>query len=45
MTYIWVSVVTRLQEDGVQQVAQLSDKVEVGDGNGELRLLHQLAGI
>ena len=35
-TYIGVSVVTRLQEKGVQQVAQLCDEVEVGNRNGEL---------
>ena len=36
---------TAVLQQCLQQVAQLCDEVEIGDGNGQLQLLDQLAGI
>ena len=45
LAYIGVCVVTAVQKQGLQQVTQLRDEVEVGDRDGELQLLHQLPSV
>ena len=45
LAYVGVSVVTTVHKQGLQQVTQLSDEVEVGDRDGELQLLHQLPSV
>ena len=43
--HIGVSVVTAVQEQGFEEVAQLCDEVEIGDRDAELQLLHQLPSV